>query len=136
MGILAGIVSGIFLGLFLKVIEVGLGIKVYTLLMNVDYIPVIKEFALPEVIEFSLHLIVSIVLAMILFYMIKKGRWTNQQIIFRTVAICFLIGVLLYPTTALSDRTPSITSLSAIFYWLVGHALYGGVLSLFYLKKV
>ncbi|WP_100403575.1 hypothetical protein [Bacillus sp. FJAT-42315] len=135
MGILAGIVSGIFLGLFLKVIEVGLGIKVYTLLMNVDYIPVIKKVALPELVEFSLHLIVSVVLAMTLAYVVKKEQWTNEQIMIRTVTICFLIGVLLYPTTILSDRTPSITSLSAIFYWLVGHALYGVVLGRFYIKQ-
>ena len=60
-GSFAGFISGLFLGLFLKVIQHQFGIKVYTLLLNVDYIPVLKEIKFPEIIEFSFHLLISIV---------------------------------------------------------------------------
>jgi len=36
-GSIAGVLSGILLGLFLKTIEIRWNIKVYTLLLNIDY---------------------------------------------------------------------------------------------------
>ncbi|CAM3477301.1 hypothetical protein GCM10009865_12620 [Aeromicrobium ponti] len=134
-GIIAGGMSGIFLGLFLKIIEVITEVKVYVLLLNVDYIPLLKEFSFPEPLEFLLHLIISVIVAAALFSIIKKYQWTQKQIIFRTIFISFLIGVLLYPTTVLSDRTPELTSVSALSFWLLGHLLYGWILTLFFIKK-
>ncbi|CAM3958823.1 hypothetical protein [Mesobacillus zeae] len=61
-GAAAGLVSGVFLGLFLKVIEFSTSEKVYTLLLNVDYVPVLKRYQFSELVEFVLHLIVSVVL--------------------------------------------------------------------------
>jgi hypothetical protein len=134
-GILSGIVSGIFLGLFLKVIEVMSGVKAYTLLLNVDYIPILKTYSFPEFVEFLLHLIISVIVAVVLFSILKKYQWAQKQIMFRTIFISFLIGVLLFPTTALSDRTPELTSISALSFWLLGHLLYGWILTLFFIKK-
>ncbi|MDM5228543.1 hypothetical protein QUF73_20695 [Cytobacillus sp. NJ13] len=134
-GAFTGLASGIFLGLFLKMIELSSGIKVYTLLLNVDYFPVLKDYHFPELIEFVFHLIISAVLAVSLLLIIRKYRWNRFQIIGRTLLITFSIGVLLYPTTALSDRTPELTSISAIVFWLLGHLLYGLLLSAFFIKK-
>ena len=36
------------------------GYKVYTLLLNIDYIPILNEFKFPEVVEVIFHLIVSV----------------------------------------------------------------------------
>ena len=134
-GSFAGLISGLFLGLFLKVIQQQFGIGVYTLLLNVDYIPVLKEIKFPEIIEFSFHLLISIVLGPILLYVVKKYQWTNREMMIKTIMICFFIGALLYPTTALSDRTPSITSISALFFWQLGHIFYGALLSFLYTVK-
>ena len=78
-GSFAGLISGLFLGLFLKVIQHQFGIGVYTLLLNVDYIPVLKEIKFPEIIEFSFHLLISIVLGPILLYVVKKYQWKNRR---------------------------------------------------------
>ncbi|MBT2687473.1 hypothetical protein J7I93_04670 [Bacillus sp. ISL-47] len=134
-GITAGLISGIFLGLFFKVIESITRIKVYTLLLNVDYIPILNSYRFPEIVEFLFHLIISVLLAVILFHLIEKFQWTGKQIIFRSVSISIIIGLLLYPTTALSDRTPEMTSAAAIIFWLSGHLLYGGMLAAFLRKK-
>ncbi|MBX9974270.1 hypothetical protein [Cytobacillus firmus] len=134
-GAFTGLLSGTFLGLFLKMIEIISGIKVYTLLLNVDYFPILKNYHLPELIEFVFHLIISAVLAVSLLLLIRKYRWNRFQIIVRTLLITFFIGVLLYPTTALSDRTPELTSISAIVFWLLGHLLYGLLLSAFFIKE-
>lgn len=134
-GFNAGVLSGVFLGLFLKIIEQVFGVKVYTLLLNVDYIPYLKDLTLHESMEFLLHLIVSVVLAIILFHLSILYHWTKRQIFTCTVLACFFIGLILYPTTALSDRTPSITSISGIIAWMVGHVLYGFVLAYFLNRK-
>ncbi|WP_456277257.1 hypothetical protein [Bacillus sp. AK128] len=134
-GAIIGIFSGVLLGLFLKLVEEKVGTKVYTLLLNVDYIPYIKEIHLSEVVEFFLHLIISIMLSIILLLVITKYRWNNREIIIRTVLICLFIGIFLYPTTALSERTPPITSFQAIAFWLIGHIGYGFILASFFIKK-
>lgn len=136
-GSFAGLISGLFLGLFLKVIQHQFGIEVYTLLLNVDYIPVLKEMKFPEIIEISFHLLISIVLGIFLLYVVKKYQWTNWKMVMITMVICLFIGAFLYPTTVLSYRTPSLTSISAFFFWQLGHILYGALLSIFYtVKKV
>ena len=80
-GSFAGLISGLFLGLFLKVIQHQFGIEVYTLLLNVDYIPVLKEMKFPEIIEISFHLLISIVLGIFLLFVVKKYQWTNWKMV-------------------------------------------------------
>ncbi|MFP3786948.1 hypothetical protein, partial [Burkholderia sp. SIMBA_024] len=50
-GILTGILSGVVLGFFLKTIQFYTGEKVYTLLLNIDFVPGLPP-TLPEFIEF------------------------------------------------------------------------------------
>lgn len=134
-GSVAGVISGVILGLFLKTIEIRWNINVYTLLLNVDYIPVFNRFSFSEMVEFSFHLIISVILAMILLCVAAKHQWTRRQMMVRTIGISLFIGLVLYPTTALSERTPPLTSVPALFCWLFGHLLYGVALSLFYWEK-
>ncbi|WP_231687846.1 hypothetical protein [Bacillus sp. FJAT-27251] len=132
--ILAGTISGIMLGLFLKLVEEMTGLRVYTLLLNVDYIPVLKAIPLPETIEFLLHLLVSIILSFCLAVFLSAKSWSPRRDGWFVFAFCIFIGLLLFPTTALSDRTPELGSLPALVFWLIGHALYGALLALL-LKK-
>lgn len=127
---LAGLLSGMALGLFLGVIEYVFNIKVYTLLVNVDYVPVLKEFALPGIVEFGLHLIISVALAAgVEFYATKREIELESK--FRLIfMISLIIGLALYPTTVLSNRTPPISSLYSFVFWMLGHGLYGLILGL------
>jgi hypothetical protein len=127
--IFAGTVAGILLGLFFKAIQFSTGLKVYTLLLNVDYIPILNRFTFPESIEFGFHLIVSIVLGVL----IMKFLPPNQQSWIMMIGI--VIGILLFPTTALSSRTPAISDYPALIYWLVGHTFYGIILRLLLKRK-
>ncbi|KZO00034.1 hypothetical protein ACP2W0_02330 [Pseudobacillus badius] len=124
-----GLIAGIILSIVFKLIEQITQVKVYTLLLNVDYIPIINRYYFPEIIEVSFHLVVSILLSMVLLAVLQHERvTTGGHILAWCTAICTLIGLLLFPTTALSDRTPAVTSIPALSYWLAGHALYGLVL--------
>ncbi|WP_019377358.1 hypothetical protein [Virgibacillus halodenitrificans] len=118
-----GIISGLFLGGLLFILEKWSSEKVYVLLMNVDYIPVLKEIPLHPVAEFILHLIVSIVLVFMLYY--GLSRFKSEKKVLLYIVINTLIGAVLFLTTSFSDRTPELTDGMAFFYWLSAHFIYG-----------
>lgn len=126
----ASIISGVIFGLLLKMIEQSMDIKVYTLLLNIDYLLVLKGFQFAEWIEFSFHLIISMLIAFILEWLLYRFNWSNRQILLNVLLSQLIIAILLYPTTALSTRTPAITSIEAMSYWALGHLLYGLLLGL------
>lgn len=128
---LNGIVAGLVLTLFFKMIQSWTDYKVYTLLLNIDYIPFANQFQFPEIVEVSFHLVVSIVLSFFLVMLIRRFQTKSTvKIIVLCVCISFLIGALYFPSTLLSDRTPPITSLPSLFYWMIGHVLYGYILGI------
>lgn len=125
---LAGIVSGISLGLILKLVEYITGLKVYTLLLNVDYVPVLRNYEMTELGEFALHLVISIILAIAIQAYLQKKEWDTRKKRRFITQLSISVGVILYPTTMLSDRTPEFTSTYSFLTWIIAHALYGKVL--------
>ncbi|BBH19360.1 hypothetical protein Back11_07050 [Paenibacillus baekrokdamisoli] len=123
---MAGLVAGSILAAVLKYLQVKTNKRVYTLLLNIDFIPYTPK-NLPETMELALHLAVSVPLGMI--YLLIVQRWGHR----------FLFGLFLglvsactwIPLTLVSDRVPSISDFVALFLWLSGHAIFGLILSLF-----
>ncbi|WP_286182645.1 hypothetical protein [Bacillus sp. ISL-55] len=114
--------------MFLKLVQSLTNLKVYTLLLNVDYIPILKDLKLSEVVEFGLHMVISIGLAFVLdFYMIRKN-FHKEAITRFVISVSLIVGLLLYPTTLLSERTPPISSAYAFLFWMAGHWIYGFIL--------
>ncbi|WP_313237144.1 hypothetical protein [Sporosarcina ureae] len=131
-----GIITGIFLAVFLKALQSITGHKVYTLLLNVDYIPIIKEYAFPEVIEVFFHLIVSVVLCIMLVMLYNKSSgFIRKHAILFPFLVNVAIGLVLYPTTSFSDRTPNVTNMVSLFWWIAGHAVYGFFVGLLISRK-
>ena len=123
----AGAGAGLLIGLYMKAVQQLTGQTVYTLLLNVDYIPLLNELALSELWEFALHLVVSALVG------IGLALLQDLSLAQRTANLFRYGGqlanrIVLFPTTLLSDRTPSIGSGAAWTWWLVGHAVYGWVL--------
>jgi hypothetical protein len=124
-GTILGIISGIFLGVLLKSVEVYTNHKVYTLLLNIDFIPILGKVTWPELIEFSFHLIVSLLLGLVFYYLSdkwnagKKQRWI-------LAAILTIPALLLYfPLSLLAVKeVPSITDWGAFLYWTGAHFLF------------
>jgi hypothetical protein len=124
-----GLLSGSLMGLFLWFVEQWTGHTVYTLLVNVDYLPGFRDTDPPDWIEFGLHLVVSVAVCMAGDFASKKGLLGSSK---RGHAIRFglvmvLIGVMLYPTTMLAAEapTPLMNNVAAWGWWLLGHAAYG-----------
>lgn len=129
-----GVISGIILTIFFKSVEYYTQHKVYTLLLNVDYIPFINQLKLTEIVEIALHLFVSIVISISLY--ITVNYLNINKIIPFYIGVCLFIGIIIFPTTALSTRTPSITSIPSLTYWLIGHILFGYILGFFHVVRL
>jgi hypothetical protein len=133
--VLYGMISGLFLAALLKIVEYITRFNVYTLLLNVDYIPYVNTFVFPELVEVGFHLIVSLALAICLYLLIVYRKISSRKkIIFLCTFVCFIIGVALFPTTTFSDRTPAFTSILSFSYWIVGHIMYGYILGILFAR--
>ncbi|WP_152656958.1 hypothetical protein [Oceanobacillus sp. CFH 90083] len=123
MLLLVGLLSGFVLGGFFYFFQQWTEIPVYTLLMNVDYFPVLGSMYLPGWVEFSLHLLVSIGIVWILYLLLQKKSMEQKLIPY---LFCnSLIGLVIFPVTMLSERTPEIDNSWAWLIWLSGHMVYG-----------
>ncbi|SIT88173.1 hypothetical protein [Edaphobacillus lindanitolerans] len=131
----AGFSGGLILGALLYAAERLTGLRVYTLLMNVDYVPVLKEYRFPSPVEFLFHLIVSMVLAVVLLWAVRRFRLTGRRMAVCLVSLSGLVGLGIWPVTALSDRTPDIGDMTALVVWLAAHLVYGGVLVWMYWRS-
>ncbi|WP_249869401.1 hypothetical protein [Oceanobacillus saliphilus] len=129
-----GMIAGLILGGFFKLIEQTTGKKVYVLLMNIDYFPIVGDWTLSGGEEFVLHMIVSVALVFVIYFLFRKKDIHIKMAPY--IIVNTLIGALLYLTTALSERTPEITDQSAFAYWLVGHMLYGFVVWLLIVVRI
>jgi uncharacterized membrane protein YagU involved in acid resistance len=122
-GVVSGLISGTILGLFLKLIETITELQVYTLLLNIDFIYV--RF-IPEILEFIIHLAVSVIIGIIFVFLIYLFKLVQirQQVLLSlllTVPTVFLY----FPLTILSIKeTPDVFDFTAILWWTLGHLLY------------
>lgn len=123
--VFAGTAAGIILGIFLRLAEQITSLKVYTLLLNIDYVPLLNQLKLSELWEFMLHLVISVLLSVTLAAFLYGKGWSPGRCLSFTVAACAAIGMLLFLTTALSERTPELSDFPALLLWLTGHLLYG-----------
>lgn len=123
-----GIITGTVFGLLLKGVQAISGKKVYTLLLNVDYIPWFRDRVFNEFVEFSFHLIVSVIVVFVLYWLFKKMRMAHK--IMPYVLANGFVAFMLFTTTSFSDRTPDVLDASAFGWWLLGHILYGFMLGI------
>ncbi|MGV4967212.1 hypothetical protein ACVB78_16280 [Priestia aryabhattai] len=135
LGISIGMLSGIILGLCLKWIEWLTGKQVYTLLLNVDFIPIIGPIQWPEWVEFVFHLLIAVAIGIVFVYIV--GKLNNMSI--RKIVLCsFLLTLptipLYFPLTLLALKpTPAVDDAVAIFYWTAGHLIFAAALGFGYI---
>ncbi|MCP3761867.1 hypothetical protein NLX67_05645 [Domibacillus sp. A3M-37] len=123
-----GAVTGLFLGFFLKGIELFTGKGVYTLLLNVDFIPIINQVLWPEWIEFFFHLLVSLLIAAGFFLLLPKTKRPYSTAFLLTLPAIFLY----FPLSALACKSvPEMDDMRAFFWWTAGHILYALILGLY-----
>lgn len=118
-----GIVSGIILAVILGVVQYFTGKQLYTLLVNMDYIPLLNKLPVHPVIGFIFHLVFAIVAILLLYTLLKLlDLHTNilMYIVGNTVG-----GAVFYSLTYFSSLSPPITDMIAWLYWIVAHTIFG-----------
>src|SRR5690625_7939917 len=94
-----GITSGLILGGVLGIVQQFANKKVYLLLMNVHYIPIVKDWNVGPVTGIIFHLIVTIALVVVLYYVFKKLK-LHKKIAIYNIANSY-DGTLLFSLTTL-----------------------------------
>ncbi|EKE31658.1 MULTISPECIES: hypothetical protein [Salimicrobium] len=131
IGAWIGTIAGVALGGFLYGIEKIFGLSVYTLLMNVDFIPGVRHAMGHPALEWMLHLSVSLSIGFIFVYIVEKRKAWDSTFRFVLSGLLSAGAALTYvPLTLLAiQETPSLRDGKAISLWLAGHAVFGLVLS-------
>ncbi|QBP41588.1 hypothetical protein [Paenisporosarcina antarctica] len=132
-----GVVSGILLGLLLKLIESITTVRVYTLLLNIDFIPIIGGIAWGETVEFIFHVLVSIVIAFIFVYLVIRLRIEKSftKLLFLSFILCLPTFFLYFLLSSLAIKeVPAWNDWLAFTYWSVAHLFYVWVLPVLYKK--
>lgn len=137
LAIYIGLMNGILLGLILKFIEHITHIGVYTLLLNVDFIPVIGTVQWSEPIEFLFHVLISIIISIAFVYIAQRLHLGPS--FWKLLVLSFLLSL---PTFGLYfilselaiKEVPLWNDWQAFVYWSIGHLIYVWVLALMYKK--
>src|SRR5699024_5788742 len=117
--LIVGILTSFVLGFFLKILELITDLKVYTLLLNIDFIPILGNINFPEWIEFSFHIIILVILTYIFYYFVVKNNWRWQNILFYLSLGNMLIDLLIYIISLLSFITQTLFSIYVLIFFLV-----------------
>ncbi|MEA3318864.1 MAG: hypothetical protein U9Q88_02470 [Bacillota bacterium] len=133
-GAFTGLISEILMGVFIKALEALSGKKVYVLLLNVDFFPGFKDANLSELTEFSLHLIVAVLIGIMFAFIIEHFHLVDKRRQYLVaIAITFPTILLYFPLTILAIKeTPAPTDAVSILLWSIGHLAFAVFLPIFY----
>jgi hypothetical protein len=131
-GIGIGIASGLLLGMILKFLQSLTGINVYILLLNVDFIPYLRDVRWAEWVEFLFHLIISCLIGILFVKLIHQFKLTGRAVWILSFALTLPAFLLYFPLSFLAIKeVPGIFDPSGIALWFIGHLVYGISLPLF-----
>ncbi|MFX3674238.1 MAG: hypothetical protein ACE3JQ_07310 [Paenisporosarcina sp.] len=139
LSLFIGLLNGIVLGLILKSIEHFTNIGVYTLLLNVDFIPIFGSHDWSETTEFFFHVFISIVITFVfvnLAQRFKLGKYFKQLMLL-SFLICLPTFILYFILSELAIKeVPIWYDWKAFTYWSVGHFMYVWTLAFLYKKLI
>ncbi len=133
-GLWIGFWSGLILGLLLKWIQSVTGEQVYTLLLNVDFIPLIGDVPWSEITEFIFHMSISLIIGVVFVYLAKRRNYSFGQLVIISLllAIPFPFLYFLLSWLAVEADVPAPTDWGAFLYWIFAHLTYALLLPILY----
>ncbi|EIT84934.1 hypothetical protein A374_12845 [Fictibacillus macauensis ZFHKF-1] len=120
-GVFSGFVAGLLLGFSLKVAQWLTGVGVYTLLLNIDFIPALPSFFSTESVQFLLHLLVSCVIGIIV--SLFRFHFATLKAIWPYV-FSLIASLTYFPLLALAKHTIITSQITAMILWFTAHLLY------------
>jgi len=136
--LIIGLLSGFLMAILLKLIEAITDVRVYTLLLNVDFIPIIGQMKQPEPIEFLFHIVISIVITFIFIFLADRLvlRDSFRKLLLLSFILCLPTISLYFPLSTLAIRNvPEWNDWLAFAYWCIAHLFYAWLLPIFIYKK-
>ncbi|SDJ87557.1 hypothetical protein [Sediminibacillus albus] len=130
-GLVSGTISGVLLGCYLWMVEALTDKQVYTLLLNVDFIPILAGYE-QQLIEWLFHVIISWAIGVVYcFYLWKKQIFSWKKRLLAAAGIAAVAAATYFPLTILFiQEIESPDDLLALGYWVSGHALFAYVLAI------
>lgn len=118
-----GGISGIALSAWMYLWQHITAIKVYTLLLNVDFIPFIRQIDWNEYMLNFFHIIISWAIVLV-YFVLKKKLGISRWLLAIGLGLC--TAFVYFPLSLLANQpVPAVNDLSAIIIWFSGHLLYG-----------
>jgi hypothetical protein len=128
-----GIISGILLGLLFKSLQSQTGIKVYVLLLNIDFIPFLGEIRWSELTEFLFHLIISCMIGILFTFSIHYFNLSGLTLWMLAFGLTLPALLLYFPLSSMAIKeVPAPYDPGGITLWLTGHLVYIVSLPLLY----
>lgn len=120
--IVIGILAGALLAGLLKLVYVATGNKAYTLLYNVDYIPILNRWESYPIVGITFHFVFCIASVVGLYFIL---RFVHLEKRILPYFLTYTAGSgILYFLTALSEKPPAANDMEAWIYWTLSHAAY------------
>ena len=132
-----GLLSGILLGLILKSIEHFTNVGVYTLLLNVDFLPIMGSIKWSESAEFFFHVLISIIIAIVFVNLAQRFKIEEHfyQLLLLSFLICLPTFLLYFILSSLAIKeVPAWNDWIAFTYWSFGHLIYVWIMAFLYKK--
>ncbi|WP_409305288.1 hypothetical protein [Peribacillus sp. SCS-155] len=133
VGMATGLLSGLILGFLLKLFESISGIRVYALLLNVDFLPAIGLTEWSEAWEFSFHLVTSLAIGVA--YTVLTSAWMIQKASGQFIVSFLLVlpaSLLYFPLSFWAvEMLTSPSDLRGFGLWTAGHIVYAFCLPIF-----
>ncbi|QXE02701.1 hypothetical protein [Terribacillus sp. DMT04] len=121
--LLIGSAAGLVLSGWMFLWQQLTGIRVYTLLMNVDFIPILKQVEWSQLMLNLFHLIIS--WAIVPVYILMKRKLTVNNWLIGLV-MSAAVACIYFPLVILAVKSvPSLWDGYALLIWYTGHLLYG-----------
>ncbi|SER86466.1 hypothetical protein SAMN04487944_111106 [Gracilibacillus ureilyticus] len=104
-----------------------MNVKVYTLLMNVDFLPFFEGRVFPPILEWIFHLLIAWIIAFFYLVLLKPKYKIRKSLL--ACLLSFIAAMSYFPLTVLAKKeTPAVDNATAVIFWFSGHAIYGLVL--------
>lgn len=133
-GLWIGFWSGLILGLLMKWIQSVTGEQIYTLLLNIDFIPIIGDVQWSEVTKFIFHMSISLIIGIVFVYLAKRRNYSFGQLVIISllISVPFPFLYFILAQLAVEANVPATTDWGAFLYWVFSHLTYSLLLPILY----
>ena len=134
-GALTGLISGVLMGFLMKLFQRLFQKDVYTLLLNIDFIPYFGTITFSETVEFIFHLLVALIIGIIFVCIAQKYKVaTLRNLFLLSFVLTFPTIFLYFPLTTLAIKeTPGVTDYFAFILWAIAHLFFALFIPICYL---